>query len=102
MVEVDKPFNRKGLITVKEIQKKIKYPNATKDAHGRLRVGAAVGVTGDYLDRAHELVKAKADAIVVDTAHGHSSRVLEAVEALRERFPEVDLEAGNGATVDGG
>ena len=101
LLVVDEAFNLKGLITVKDIQKKIKYPNATKDAHGRLRVGAAVGVTGDYLERAQELVKAKADTIVVDTAHGHSSRVLEAVEALRERFPEVDLVAGNVATFEG-
>ncbi len=101
LLVVDDGFNLKGLITVKDIQKKIKYPNATKDAHGRLRVGAAVGVTGDYLERAEELVAARVDAVVVDTAHGHSSRVLEAVRLLREKFPEVDLVAGNVATFDG-
>jgi IMP dehydrogenase len=101
LLVVDDSFNLKGLITVKDIQKKIKYPDATKDAHGRLRVGAALGVTGDYLERAAELAKAKVDVLVVDTAHGHSSRVLEAVRALRERFPEVDLVAGNVATFEG-
>src|SRR6266700_3902086 len=79
LLVVDDAFILKGLITVKDIQKKIKYPSATKDAHGRLRVGAAVGATGDYVERAQELVKANADVVVVDTAHGHSSRVIEAV-----------------------
>ena len=101
LLVVDDGFNLKGLITVKDIQKKIKYPNATKDTHGRLRVGAAVGVTGDYLERAEELVSARVDAVVVDTAHGHSTRVLEAVRLLREKFPKVDLVAGNVATFDG-
>ena len=86
LLVVDDGFNLKGLITVKDIQKKIKYPNATKDTHGRLRVGAAVGVTGDYLERAEELVTARVDAVVVDTAHGHSTRVLEAVRLLREKI----------------
>jgi IMP dehydrogenase len=101
LLVVDKAFNLKGLITVKDIQKKIKYPNAAKDVHGRLRVGAAVGATGDYLERAQELVKAQVDVVVVDTAHGHSSRVIEAVKALKAKFPEVDLVAGNVATFEG-
>jgi IMP dehydrogenase len=101
LLVVDDQFNLKGLITVKDIQKRIKYPNAAKDPQGRLRTGAAVGVTGDYLERAAELVKAKVDVIVVDTAHGHSTRVMEAVGKLKEKFPEVDLIAGNVATFQG-
>ncbi len=100
LLVVDGSFNLKGLITVKDIQKKIKYPNAAKDAQGRLRVGAAVGATGDYLERAQELVKAKVDVLVIDTAHGHSARVLEAAGVLKSRFPEVDLAAGNVATFE--
>jgi IMP dehydrogenase len=98
---VDEAFNLKGLITVKDIQKKINYPNAAKDAQGRLRVGAAVGVTGDYFERAQELVKTQVDALVVDTAHGHSQRVIDSVRRLREEFPHVDLVAGNVATFEG-
>ena len=98
---VDDAFNLKGLITVKDIQKKLSYPNAAKDEHGRLRVGAAVGVTGDFFERAQELVRCRADVLVVDTAHGHSSRVLEAVRLLRGKLPEVDLVAGNVATFEG-
>jgi IMP dehydrogenase len=98
---VDKDFRLKGLITVKDIQKKIKYPNASKDPQGRLRVGAAVGATGDYLERAQALVNAKVDALVIDTAHGHSSRVLEAARTLKSKFPEVDLAVGNVATFEG-
>jgi IMP dehydrogenase len=101
LLVVDRDFNLKGLITVKDIQKRIKYPNAAKDPQGRLRVGAAIGATGDFLERAQELVKAKADVLVLDTAHGHSSRVLEAVQAVKTRFPEVDLVAGNVATFEG-
>jgi IMP dehydrogenase len=101
LLVVDEEFNLKGLITVKDIQKRIKYPNAAKDAQGRLRVGAAVGVAGDFLERARELVKAKTDLIVVDTAHGHSARVLEAVKLLKQEFPQVDLVAGNVATFEG-
>jgi IMP dehydrogenase len=101
LLVVDDEFNLKGLITVKDIQKRIKYPNAAKDEKGRLRVGAAVGATGDYLERADELVKAKVDVIVVDTAHGHSARVMEAVRALKSKYPEVDLVAGNVATFEG-
>jgi IMP dehydrogenase len=101
LLVVDRAFHLKGLITVKDIQKKIKYPNASKDAQGRLRVGGAVGATGDFLERAQELVKAKADVLVVDTAHGHSTRVLDAVRVLKSKFPEVDLAAGNVATFEG-
>jgi IMP dehydrogenase len=101
LLVVDDEFNLKGLITVKDIQKRIKYPSAAKDSHGRLRVGAAVGVTGDYFERAQELVKAKVDVLVVDTAHGHSERVLEAVRVLRKRLSDVDLVAGNVATFEG-
>jgi IMP dehydrogenase len=101
LLVVDKEFNLKGLITVKDIQKKIKYPHASKDTQGRLRVGAAVGATGDFLERAEELVKAKVDVLAVDTAHGHSTRVLEAVRILKSRFPDLDLIAGNVATFAG-
>ncbi|MCL5005515.1 MAG: IMP dehydrogenase [Acidobacteria bacterium] len=98
---VDKDFTLKGLITVKDIQKRIKFPSAAKDSHGRLRVGAAVGVTGDYLERAQELARAKVDVVVVDTAHGHSERVLEAVEQIKKLIPDTDLIAGNVATFAG-
>ena len=101
LLVVDKDYNLRGLITVKDIQKKIKYPNACKDEQGRLRVGAALGATGDYLERAAELVKAKVDLLVVDTAHGHSTRVLDAVQRLKDKFPDVDLVAGNVATFNG-
>jgi IMP dehydrogenase len=98
---VDGKYRLKGLITVKDIQKKIAYPNACKDKLGRLRVGAGIGATGDYLDRAAALVKAGADVLVIDTAHGHSSRVIEAVKQVKHRFPEIDLIAGNVATEEG-
>jgi len=101
LLVVDESYNLRGLITVKDIQKKINYPHACKDEHGRLRVGAALGATGDYLERAAELVKAKADLLVVDTAHGHSTRVLDAVQNLKNKFPNVDLVAGNVATFAG-
>src|SRR4051794_39846773 len=77
LLVVDDKHTLKGLITVKDIQKKLKYPNAAKDHQGRLRVGAAIGATGDYLERAQELARAKVDVIAIDSAHGHSSRVLE-------------------------
>jgi IMP dehydrogenase len=95
---VDDRYRLKGLITVKDIQKKIAYPNACKDDLGRLRVGAAVGATGDFLDRAAALLKSGADVIVIDTAHGHSSRVLDAVKQIKRKFPDVELIAGNIAT----
>jgi IMP dehydrogenase len=101
LLVVDDAFILKGLITVKDIQKKIKYPSAAKDAQGRLRVGAALGVAGDFMERAEELVKAKVDVLVVDTAHGHSSRVLDAVRKIKQKFPEMDLVAGNVATFEG-
>ena len=101
LLVVDQDFNLRGLITVKDIQKQIKYPHACKDALGRLRVGAAVGVVGDYLERAAALVEAKVDVLVVDTAHGHSSRVLKAVEELKGRFADVDVVAGNVGTYEG-
>jgi IMP dehydrogenase len=101
LLVVDKDFNLKGLITVKDIQKQIKYPNACKDSLGRLRVGAAVGVTPDVIERASALVEAKVDVIAVDTAHGHTKRVIETVEALRKRFPDLEVIAGNVGTYDG-
>src|SRR3954464_2183372 len=75
LLVVDDSYNLKGLITVKDIQKKLKYPNAAKDSQGRLRAGAAIGATGDYLERAHELAEAKVDVLAIDSAHGHSSKV---------------------------
>jgi IMP dehydrogenase len=101
LLVVDDAYNLRGLITVKDIQKKIKYPLACKDEQGRLRVGAALGATGDYMERAAELVQTKVDLLVVDTAHGHSTRVMEAVKNIRNKFPNVDLVAGNVATFDG-
>ena len=101
LLVVDQDFNLKGLITVKDIQKKLEYPRAAKDEHGRLRVGAAVGATGDFLERAVELSKAKVDVLAIDTAHGHSVRVMEAVRTIRERLPEMQLVAGNVATCEG-
>src|SRR5262245_7811089 len=101
LLVVDREFNLKGLITVKDIQKQIKYPHACKDALGRLRVGAAVGVTPDVLDRAMALVEAKVDVVAVDTAHGHTKGVRDTVEALKKRFPDLELIAGNVGTHDG-
>ncbi len=100
LLVVDHNFMLKGLITVKDIQKMIKYPNACKDSLGRLRVGAAVGVGRDALARAEALVAAHVDVLVVDTAHGHAQGVLDAVRALRGAFPDVDLVAGNVATAE--
>jgi IMP dehydrogenase len=97
---VDRDGNLKGLITVKDIQKAIQYPNACKDELGRLRVGAAVGASGDYLDRAAALVRAKVDLLVLDSSHAHSRGVLDAAARLRERFPEVKLVIGNVATAE--
>ncbi|MFZ0882880.1 MAG: IMP dehydrogenase [Candidatus Acidiferrales bacterium] len=101
LLVVDADFNLKGLITVKDIQKKIEFPNATKDEHGRLRVGAAIGATGDYLERAEEMAREKVDVLAIDTAHGHSTRVMEAVRAVRQKFPEIQIVAGNVATAEG-
>ncbi|HSC78491.1 MAG TPA: IMP dehydrogenase, partial [Candidatus Acidoferrales bacterium] len=101
LLVVDKNEVLKGLITVKDIQKKLKYPNSSKDSQGRLRVGGAVGATGDFLERAQELVKVKVDVLVVDSAHGHSSRVMDAVKTLKAKLPEIDVIAGNVGTFDG-
>ncbi|HMK30329.1 MAG TPA: IMP dehydrogenase [Terriglobales bacterium] len=101
LLVVDDKYSLKGLITVKDIQKKLKYPNAAKDAQGRLRCAAAIGATGDFLERAQELVRNKVDVVVIDSAHGHSTRVLEAIKSVKSRLPEVDLIAGNVATFDG-
>ena len=97
---VDKHGVLNGLITFKDILKKIKHPNACKDEHGRLRVGAAVGVTVDTVDRVAALLKAGGDLIVVDTAHGHSRGVIEMVRTIRRRFPRLDLIAGNVGTAE--
>ena len=88
---VDEHYHLKGLITVKDIQKKIKYPNACKDRMGRLRVGAAVGVGADLLTRAKALVDAHVDVLVLDSSHGHSRGVLDGAEALKKEFPEVQM-----------
>src|SRR5712671_734667 len=101
LLVVDDHYNLKGLITVKDIQKKLKYPNAAKDAQGRLRVGAALGSSGDYLERAQELVRKKVDVLAIDSAHGHSQRVMEAIANLKRALPEVQLIAGNVATYEG-
>ena len=98
LLVVDDEGLLKGLITVKDIQKAIKYPHAAKDDLGRLRVSAAIGATGDFLERASALIKSRVDAIVVDTAHGHSSRVIEAVKAVKNKFSGVEVIAGNVAT----
>ncbi len=98
LLVVDKDYRLKGLITVKDIQKMIKYPVACKDALGRLRCGAAIGVAKDSLERAHALVAAGVDVLVVDTAHGHSQAVIDVVARLRREFPNTDLVAGNVAT----
>src|SRR5207244_4199967 len=101
LLVVDRDFNLKGLITVKDIQKQIKYPNACKDSLGRLRVGAALGVTADVLDRAVALVEAKVDMVVIDTAHGHTKGVLDAIESVKKRFPDLEIVAGNVGTYEG-
>ncbi len=95
---VDDDFNLKGLITIKDIDKQIKYPLSAKDAKGRLLCGAAVGVTANILERVEALVKAGVDVIVIDTAHGHSANVLKTVKMVKDAFPEVQLIAGNVAT----
>lgn len=100
LLVVDQHYRLKGLITVKDIQKVIKYPAACKDALGRLRVGAAVGTGKDAMARAEALVAAHVDVLVIDTAHGHSQKVLDAVKELRRKFPDVDLIAGNVATAE--
>ncbi|MGE5570674.1 MAG: IMP dehydrogenase [Rhodospirillales bacterium] len=101
LLVVDDNYVLKGLITVKDIQKKLKYPNAAKDSQGRLRVGAAIGAGKDFLERAQELVAKKVDVLAVDTAHGHSERVLEVVKTVKKKLPDVQLIAGNVATYEG-
>ncbi|HYN86848.1 MAG TPA: IMP dehydrogenase [Pyrinomonadaceae bacterium] len=101
LLVIDGDKHLKGLITVKDIQKAIRYPHAAKDDLGRLRVAAAVGATGDFAERAAELVRARVDCLVVDTAHGHSSRVVEAVKEIKRRHPDTQLIAGNVATGEG-
>src|SRR5881398_3616617 len=101
LLVVDRDFRLKGLITVKDIQKAVKYPNASKDSLGRLRVGAAIGTAKDTMERADALVAANVDVLVLDTAHGHSQGVLDMVARVRQRFPDVELVAGNVATAEG-
>ncbi len=101
LLVVDDDGNLKGLITVKDIQKQLEYPDACKDGLGRLRVGAAVGAAGDFLERAQALVAAKVDVLVLDSSHAHSRGVLDAATRLREEFPEVQIIVGNVATADG-
>jgi IMP dehydrogenase len=91
----------RGLITAKDLIAQRQLPSATRDAHGRLRVGAAIGAKGDYLERAAELLRAEVDVIVIDIAHGHSAVMARAIEAFRKRFADVELVAGNVATADG-
>lgn len=98
---VDDNYNLKGLITIKDIEKQIKYPNSAKDSQGRLLCGAAVGVTPDILMRVDELVKAKVDVIVIDTAHGHSENVLKTFQLVKSKYPDLQVIAGNVATASG-
>ena len=95
---VDDNFNLKGLITIKDIEKQIKYPLAAKDAQGRLLCGAAVGITQNIMDRVDALVKAKVDVIVIDSAHGHSKNIINTVKMVKEKYPELQVIAGNVAT----
>jgi IMP dehydrogenase len=101
LLVVDREFKLKGLITVKDIQKAVKYPNASKDPLGRLRCGAAIGVAKDTVERAEALVAANVDVLVIDTAHGHAQGVLDMVRRIRQKFSSVDLVAGNVATAEG-
>ena len=98
---VDKDGNLKGLITIKDIEKQIKYPQSAKDSQGRLLCGAAVGITNNILERVGELVKAKVDVIVLDSAHGHSENVLSAIRMLKKSYRELQIIAGNVATAEG-
>ncbi len=100
LLVVDDNGHLKGLITVKDIQKAINFPTAAKDELGRLRCAAAIGATGDYLERSAALVGSRVDAIVVDTAHGHSSRVINAIERIKSDFPGIEVVAGNVATAE--
>lgn len=95
---IDDEGNLKGLITIKDIEKQMKYPNAAKDAQGRLLCGAALGITANVVERAQELIKAHVDVVVLDSAHGHSANVLKCVSMLKEKFPDLQIIAGNVAT----
>jgi len=97
---VDGNYKLQGLITIKDISKRVKYPNSAKDESGRLIVGSAVGATGDYLERADELVKAEVDAIIIDTAHGHSKNVMDAVKTIKSKYSNITVIAGNVATAE--
>ena len=97
---VDKDFKLKGLITIKDIEKTVKYPHAAKDSNGRLLCGAAIGVTADVLERAKSLVDAKVDVLVLDSAHGHSQNIINCLKKVKEAFPQVDVIAGNIATAE--
>ena len=101
LLVVDAEFRLKGLITVKDIQKKLEFPYAAKDSQGRLLVGAAIGATGDFLERAIEMEQSKVDVLAIDTAHGHSARVMDAIRAVKHRLPEMQLIAGNVGTFEG-
>jgi IMP dehydrogenase len=101
LLVVDEDYMLKGLITVKDIQKKIKYPNAAKDEQGRLRVAGAVGAGRDFFDRAKALVECKVDVLVIDSAHGHSEGVMKALKTLKEKLPEAPVVVGNVATYEG-
>ncbi len=95
---VDENFNLKGLITIKDIEKQIKYPNSAKDSQGRLICGAAVGITSNMMDRVDELVKAHVDCVVLDSAHGHSHNVIDCVRRIKQKYPDLQVIAGNIAT----
>jgi len=97
---VDENYSLKGLITYKDILKRIQYPKSSKDEMGRLRVGAAIGVSDNTMERAQALIEAKCDALVIDTAHGHSQRVLDTVRSVKKEFPEQELIAGNIGTAE--
>ncbi|HZT72446.1 MAG TPA: IMP dehydrogenase [Terriglobales bacterium] len=101
LLVVDERYMLKGLITVKDIQKKLKYPFAAKDAHGRLRVAGAIGATGDFLERAQALARQNVDLLAIDTAHGHSQRVLDALRKVKMALPNLDVIAGNVGTYEG-
>nr|WP_288555032.1 IMP dehydrogenase [uncultured Mediterraneibacter sp.] len=98
---VDDDFNLKGLITIKDIEKQIKYPLSAKDSQGRLICGAGIGITANCLERIEELVKAKVDVVVMDSAHGHSANVIRTVRMVKEKFPDIQVIAGNVATGEG-
>jgi IMP dehydrogenase len=100
LLVVDKDYNLKGLITVKDIQKKMDFPHAAKDDQGRLRVGAAIGATGDFLERAQEMANEKVDVLALDTAHGHTTRVMDAIRAVKSKLPDMQILAGNVATAE--